>query len=92
MEYSDAWSELQDSTVSSKADVHVGHCYLVHRVDSQHRVVAVFHVKSAVKSKTVDLDELEVFDISNLSHSGRAPGSASSIPVRKISELKHRSK
>ncbi len=60
MRYSEAWDRLQTGSKSS-ALVKKDHCYLVHRVDSDQRVVVLFHVKDYTSDRSVVLDEVEVF-------------------------------
>ncbi len=59
--YSDA--SPSDLVPTSKAKVQVGHCYLTYNNDEDGRVVALFHVKSHEKSRTVTLDEIEVLNV-----------------------------
>ena len=59
--YSDADPSNLNGTRTAK--VQVGHCYLTYNNDSDGRVVALFHVKSHEKNKTVMLNEIEVLDV-----------------------------
>lgn len=59
-----AYSDVSPSDMEPKktALVQVGHCYLTYNNDDDGRVVALFHVKEHVKSKTVTIDEVERLD------------------------------
>lgn len=61
--YSDA--DPSDLEPMQTVQVQEGHCYLTYNNDEDGRVVALFHVKSHVKSKTVTIDEIEVLNVLN---------------------------
>ncbi len=45
----------------SQIDVQPGHCYVVQKMNSDRRVIAVFHVVALDPSKALVIDEIEVF-------------------------------
>ncbi|MCB0411746.1 MAG: hypothetical protein KDD22_04430 [Bdellovibrionales bacterium] len=62
-----AWLAYSDADPSelepvSKVEVKVGHCYLTYNNDEDGRVIALFHVKDHVQSKSVTIDEIEVLN------------------------------
>lgn len=60
--YTDAYDALNGKNSSGYARVQGDHCYILHKVTRRGRVVALLHAKSYVPGKSVELDEIEVFD------------------------------
>ncbi len=61
LRYSNAFHRLRNEPTATVATVNNGHCYLVDSVDSEQRVVAVFHVREHIENRSVVIDEIEVF-------------------------------
>ncbi len=65
LSYVAAYQTLSDKSLSSNTDVKTGHCYLLHKVTQNSRVLAMFYVSSQTGS-AVNLSEIEVFERSGL--------------------------
>jgi hypothetical protein len=63
LEYSTGWNTMQRLPKSS-AEVVNGHCYLMSQVNSDGRVVAMFHAKNHAPHVMTEIDEIEIFDLS----------------------------
>jgi hypothetical protein len=59
-EYSSAMEVLQRSSLSSSVMPTEGHCYVINKVTSRRRVLALFHVKKIQARKSIAIDEIEV--------------------------------
>ncbi len=59
--YTTAFDALSSGEATYYAAAQAGHCYLVHKTYKTGRVIALFHVKSHSPGKSVELDEVEVF-------------------------------